>query len=379
MTTPSGSSTQSLLPPEDFAPPPRQNGAVPPGDEEESDSDILHLSIAGAEKVSRIPGGTFVLDTPAVPRAVWGSGNNVLAAEGEPTMITGLTGVGKTTLVQQVVKGRMKGGDVLGFPVVADERPVLYLACDRPVQAARSFRRMFDEDDRRLLNDRLVVWRGALPHDLSREPEVLSAMAEKYGAGMVVIDSLKDVVAKLTGDEEANRANLAFQGLMVMGVELLVLHHHRKNQPGEIKQRPSLANIYGSTWLTAGMGNVLYIAGEAGDIVVELNHLKQSVNDVGPIQIRHDHDRGETTVDEGNVDLVAVMASPAYASCGLTALDAAKLIFGADKPRKNDVEKARRKLDEIVKRGAAHKREGGRSITGTQLPVTYHRVLRGAE
>jgi hypothetical protein len=77
-----------------------------------------------------VPGGAFIFDEPAQPPAIWGRDSAVVWSEGEPFMITGPPGVGKTTLGQQVVAGRCGFlEDVLGMPV-APGRRVLY----RPVR-----------------------------------------------------------------------------------------------------------------------------------------------------------------------------------------------------------------------------------------------------
>ena len=47
-----------------------------------------------------------------------------------------------------------------------------------------------------------------------------------------------------------------------------------------------LADVYGSRWLTAGMGSVLLLWGEPGDLVVEVRHLKQPVRGGRPVRDR---------------------------------------------------------------------------------------------
>jgi replicative DNA helicase len=78
----------------------------------------------------------------------WGDGDQVLWADGESLVIDGPQGVGKTTLAQQLALGRAgfdEYAKLLGFPIIPGQRRVLYLAMDRPKQAARSFRRMVGE------------------------------------------------------------------------------------------------------------------------------------------------------------------------------------------------------------------------------------------
>ncbi|MDT1837607.1 AAA family ATPase, partial [Acinetobacter baumannii] len=91
---------------------------------------------------------------------VWGRGENVLWAEGEALMIYGGSGVGKTTIAGQLIRALiLADGDVLGLPVTPAAGRVLYLAMDRPSQAARSLSRQFHAGAHRpALSERLTVW-----------------------------------------------------------------------------------------------------------------------------------------------------------------------------------------------------------------------------
>jgi len=314
---------------------------------------------ASASRLVR--GDAFVLDQPVDVPAVWGGASGTVAwAEGEPLMVVGPDGVGKTTLGQQIGLGRIGlRRRVLGMRVADDGRPLLYLAMDRPRQAARSLARMVTEDDRETLRDRLVVWRGPLPFNPLREVDGLANFAAEQNAGTVVIDSLKDVAAKLSDDEVGGRINSCIQEVIARDVQVLVLHHQRKQQQGAGPPK-RLSDVYGSRWLTAGMGSVFCIWGDAGDLVVELTHLKQPLDEVGPLKLLHDHERGETTLVD-QVDLLSL----ATCSDGLTAEAAAAALFGTATPDRNQIEKARRRLDKLVpdfleKRGER------------PHPVTYH-------
>jgi replicative DNA helicase len=89
-----------------------------------------------------VPGGSFILDRPDTVPAVWGEGDNILWAEGEALIIAGPPGVGKTTVGQQVLLAAIGvRAHALGMAVRPAKR-VLYLASDRPQQAARSMARM---------------------------------------------------------------------------------------------------------------------------------------------------------------------------------------------------------------------------------------------
>jgi replicative DNA helicase len=311
-----------------------------------------------------VAGDEFVLDRPREIRPVWaGASGSVVWAEGEPFMLYGPDGVGKTALGQQLALGRIGlRARVLGMRVAEDERGLLYLALDRPEQAARSFARMATEADRERLRERLIVWRGPVPFDVVKTPRALVEFARTQGAGTVVIDSLKDLAPKLSEDEVGGMVNSAIQELVALDIEVLVLHHPRKRQQGAGPPK-KLEDVYGSRWLTAGMGSVCCLWGEAGDLVIELSHLKQPAEQIGPLKLLHDHERGVTTILE-SVDLLALVR--AASTSGLTAEAAAVRLFDTETPDRNAIEKARRRLKKLAEGGYIGKR--GEKPN----PVTYH-------
>lgn len=297
-------------------------------------------------------GKAAMLDSTDHVPALWGSGDEVAWAEGEPLMLVGPDGIGKTTLGQQLALCRVGiRSTLLGYPVSPAGGKVLYVAADRPKQAIRSMRRMVTPDHYEMLEERLVVWKGPLPETLAANQKILVQAAEFFGASDVVIDSLKDVQVDLTKDEVGARANVAFQELIASERELLTLHHQRKQMSGGAKPR-TLADVYGSRWLTAGQGSVFMLWGEPGDLVVDLLHLKQPVEDIGPLTLVHDHAHGSTSVHEG-VDLVALIKA---ANNGLSVQTAAVNLFTTAQPDRNQIEKTRRRLESIVKAGLADRR-----------------------
>jgi replicative DNA helicase len=327
---------------------------------------------AGREKDSLAPtlvdrlvrGGMFIFSEPEEIPAVWGGASGTCAwAAGEPLMLVGPDGVGKTTVGQLVILGRIGLRErVLGMRVRHDDRPVLYLAMDRPRQAARSLKRMVNETEADELDRRLIVWKGPLPFDVLRDSTALADMATRNEVGTVVIDSLKDLAAKLSDDEVGGRVNIALQEVIARDVEVLVLHHQRKQQQGASQAPKTIADVYGSRWLTAGMGSIFCLWGDPGDPVVEFTHLKQPLEPIGPWKLLHDHDRGETKVLD-QVDVLGLV----NASDGLTAEAAAAAMFGTATPTRNEVEKARRRLDKLADGGFVE-RAGGPAPS----PVTYH-------
>lgn len=307
-----------------------------------------------------VDAGSFVFDEPTDPAAIrlWGDDTQIGWAAGEGFMLVGPDGVGKTTLGQQLALARCGLRDqVLGMTVASAGQRVLYIAADRPRQAARSMRRMVGDLDRQLLEERMTVWRGPLPAMLNEDRSILARLAKQFDAGTIVVDSLKDVAVDVATDEAGGRIAAAFQHLIATGVELLVMHHPRK--PGlEQHRRPrELADVYGSRLIFGAFGSVVMLWGDPGDAIVELRHLKQPVDEIGPWNIRHDHVAGRTTVETGT-DLVQLVLNASTA--GLTATAAAGLVYEKETPTKNEVERTRAKLDRLCSNGRLVKMPGRR-------------------
>lgn len=342
-----------------------------PSDDRKSEAEEPGDSLALIDYSLRLKaGGRFVLDDPATLDAVWGEGDRVLWPDGEPLLIVGPTGVGKTTLAILLVAGLLGLVDqVLGFPVVDDGRRVLYLAMDRPRQIRRAMRRLFGDIDRDILNDRLAVWEGPLPFDLGRRPETVLEMARAANADVVMVDSLKDAAVKLTDDEAGGTLNRALQLLVADGRNVASLHHQRKGTNGA--KPNTLEDVYGSTWITAGAGSVVLLWGAAGDPLVTLSHLKQPASEIGPMQIEHEQTTGTMSVYRGTADPLVILQ---HAASGLTAGDLARLMFEVDKPNDNQRKKAQRQLDRLVTAGLGHKTGFSRGGEGGSTDARYYAV-----
>jgi len=240
----------------------------------------------------------FVLAAPDHVPAICGRDREVLWSQGEGLLIVGPQGIGKTTVLQQLALRRagVLDGELIGFPVEPDDRLTLYLALDRPQQIARSFKRMVSDAQEEQLG-RLVIWKGPLPFNVVKEPEKLLLLVQDIGemfgtsVGTVCADSLKDMAAPLSSDEVGAALNRAISGVIAQEIEFAGSHHQRK-ATGENKKPTTLADVYGSTWITAGAGSVVLLWGEPGDPIVEMTHLKQPADEIGPLELAHDHDRG---------------------------------------------------------------------------------------
>ncbi|MFD4477189.1 DnaB-like helicase N-terminal domain-containing protein [Streptomyces sp. NPDC058471] len=319
-------------------------------------------------------GWSFVTSAPDEADPVWGHRGKAAWEAGESLMLVGPPGVGKSTIAHQLVLARLGLlSHVLEMPVREGEK-VLYIAADRPSQLARAFTRVVNEHDRQTLERRLVFWSGPLPASLTAEPQLLADLAAEHGADTVVIDSLKDVVGKLTDDEAGIAYNNARQQLIRDGVQLLELHHQRKQGADASRnQRPVLDQVYGSAWFTAGAGSVLFLAGAAGDPIVKLHHLKTLNEEIGPLPVVHDHARGLSRVED-TLDPLALLrqAGPR----GMTARDLAGEITGEAAPDAADVAKARRRLDALVKAGHAAQDKGAGGGAGGGKATVWRATAR---
>ena len=299
-------------------------------------------------------GATFVLDIPDTIPALWGSDERVLWAEGEALMIAGGQGLGKTTLAGQLVRAQLLGGKLLDLPVTQTTTKILYLAMDRPRQIARSLHRQFDETHRDILANQLIVRPGPPLVDMAKDMTLLVRMAAYFDAGIIYVDSLKDAVIGLSTDEVAAAYNRARQYALNSSLQICELHHNVKHGP-QGSDPKSIADIYGSTWLTSGCGSVLMLTGEPGDPVMNFRHLKQPAEEIGPYRLRHDQLRGELTIEHAT-DLVslAVAAQPE----GLSAKAAAMNLFDTETPTPGEIEKARRQLERKAAEGWLIQQDG---------------------
>jgi replicative DNA helicase len=189
--------------------------------------------------------------------------------------------------------------------------------------------------------------------DVGREPERLLEFCREREAADLFVDSLKDVAADLSRDETGSRVNRAAQLVVASGIELVSLHHQRKS--GTENRKPDgIDDVYGSVWLVSGAGSVALLWGKPGDPVIEFSQLKMPAAPVGPFTVTVDHDTGTIGVADGEGPLAILRSSPR----GLTAVGLARIMYGTDDVSNPDREKARRKLESLVRDGLAHRRVG---------------------
>lgn len=314
------------------------------------------------------PGGGAILDQPAVPPVIWGRDKFIAWANGQGTMIASHQGLGKSTIAQQLLLYRIgvRHGDFLGMPVtpLPPEKRVLYLAMDRPMQILQSMRRMVSDSDRDVLDDRMRIWDAPLPFKLTDDPQRLADWVQEVcpGVGDVIVDSVKDLAVGVSNDDVGAAVNIAWQGVIARGIDLLLLHHQRKAQNGAGRLN-TLDDTYGSTWLTSGLGSVFALDGEPGAEVVKLKHLKSVMMQLDNTDLRHDHLTGTTMLHQAStVELLDLLNEVGEA--GTTAAGAAQAVIGAAGTAEQ--KRVRRQLNDLVGKGTAEKIKGNRSKTGAE-------------
>lgn len=265
-----------------------------PGDDARAQLQAALAAAAGggdAPAVSLVGAGDFIYGAEDdEDQPLWGTPEQPLWMPGEALWFVAPTGVGKTTLAVLLLCARcgVGPGEVLGMPVAPDRaRRTLYVAADRPRQARRLLRLMAPPGARDALEEVLVFHRGPLPFDLAQQPDALLATCRAHGVGTLVLDSLKDLAVGLADDKVGAAVNRALQLCLAAGIEVVVLHHQRKAQ-AENRRPNKIGDVYGSQHLTAGAGSVVLLWGDAGDRQVDLLHLKQPAEPVGPLRVEWD-------------------------------------------------------------------------------------------
>ncbi len=291
-----------------WEPPPDENPETPEEDSTGGNDDESAQNGEPKHHPRLVTGGAFLFNDSEHSEAIWGDGDEVLWADGEGCMFAGPQGVGKSTVAQQLMLHRigLREGEFLGYTVRRAEGLALYLAMDRPKQIRRSLLRMVTEDQRDYLDQHVIIWTGPLPFDVTSDKNKLADFGEKLGASDIYADSYKDLHPSIAKPEKAAAVNDAVQELIARGMQWCGNHHQRKATGNNPKPK-SLDDVYGGFQLTAGLGSVILLWGEPGDTDVELSHLKQPADVVGPFTIHHEHKAGRTTKTESDRERVLRM------------------------------------------------------------------------
>ena len=122
---------------------------------------------------------------------------------------------------------------------------------------------------------------------------------ERWGscsADCLVIDSLKDITSAISDDDDGIKINKALQAVTREGIELMITHHPRKMSNERWKKgdapSPTLDDVYGSKFITAGAGSVLFLYNsQMGS--VSISHVKSPAGEVTFERVAFDGPTGE--------------------------------------------------------------------------------------
>jgi replicative DNA helicase len=214
-----------------------------------------------------------------------------------------------------------------------------------------------------ILHNRLVIehnrqiWAPQNDHDL------IWRACQQANAGIILLDSTKDVADGPLKDEPAAKAFMdAIQVCIANDVEVLMLHHPRKGNRESTGQEESIDGVYGSTWFTAGSGSVLLVDGEGGSGTLTIKQLKAPATFTPKMNVVITYDTGH--LERTNRIDLADMLERKYPTA-VKVKEIASYLTGknTDDLETSDIEKARREANKLVEYGQATK------IDGT--PATY--------
>ncbi|MGZ4515480.1 MAG: hypothetical protein ACXVX5_12410, partial [Mycobacterium sp.] len=98
----------------------------------------------------------------------------------------------------------------------------------------------------------------------------------------------------------------------------------------------TVADVFGSVWLSSGTGSIIILTGQPGDPIVGFRHVKQPAQEVGPLTLSHDE-------SSGKISILSVTSPVALAEEagdeGITAKGVAVVMFETKNPSKAEIEK----------------------------------------
>lgn len=312
-------------------------------------------------------GGEWVFSAPSEVPSIWGDAEEVAWPQGETLIVAGTDGAGKTVLAHNLI---IRQAGIISDPflglTVTPRRRVLYLAQDRPRQVQRAFERLVGLVDRDTLDEGLTVIDWPVETLVDQDPELLVRLATENEADTLYVDSLKDNCAEPSSEVTGLAVRRAYSLCIAEGIEVCLLHHDRKAASDSKRKILKLADVYGSRFITAGAGSVIALNGGSGDPIIDLRHLKQPFTGGRAAstlaRFRHRGDGGLP-----GSDIYGILRN---AKNGVTANDAARLLYGTEAPTAKERERARRKLESAVGRDRAHKKPGDRANEPTRYYTT---------
>lgn len=299
-------------------------------------------------------------------RCLWGDSfaDRILLPRGESLGIVAREGCGKSTIAAQIARAALGGVNpidgqpwkVLGYPIepLPDDEHVVYLALDRPRQLVGLLRPMF-EDQPASVRSRLITVRApaleAVKAGRAHFLEWLAKQLDGRKPGLIVVDSLKDVMVNLSSAEEAGQWH-AIRTSLTGELDCSVIElHHMKKKPEDAGNDA----VFGSALISAGLGSIIQIHGRPGDDTFLVEQTKMPAVQIEPLRIKHHYGKGDDglwwTEISGSVTDDLETAMMAMAGEGFTTADLVDRIEDGRKPaaRKRAIEREIAKLAEAGK------------------------------
>ena len=310
------------------------------------DHRLTAVSEPPRELTRAVDGATFVDGVPDHVPALWGDSNEVLWAQGEPLMLVGPRASARRRSCSSSPSPASASAPSYSASRSRRTGRVLYVAADRPTQAASSLRRMVDADDHEhSFATGSSSGKGRSRSTLADAQRGLVELADELGdVATSSIDSLKDVAARpREGRDREPRQHRLPGARRVRTASSLVIHHQRKEQKGGAKPQAARRRLR-ITLAHRRHGLRLLLWGEPGDLVVELRHLKQ------PVRGGRSARRSSTTTlpaDQPSTSAPTSRPSSRWPRPGSPSTTP-RSASSRHNPSKNEIEKARRKLETLI-------------------------------
>lgn len=307
-------------------------------------------------------------DVKAVSSAspLWGNGEQIAWMGGQSLMFAGDSGAGKTTLALQVVRAYVggqpgvvtdSGQSPLGFDLIGPPKKVLYICNDRIWQVKVMMEHLLDD----LPNPNSVRVKLGPPDVpfLDSYAFVQWVLDEYYGVTCVVLDSIKDMLPNPNDADMVFQYNMTRQMLLAHGVDVIEIHHLRKNGNGKTKKEDaepnSIDDVLGSSLITAGSGSVFLMTRDSGGLV-KMTHVKTPQKPLPPMFLDHDYDRWTTHVHIAPSKMSALNQTviDAITQAGATGLTVAQIVAITNVSQAQVYRCLRLAKDSLVKQGTAY-------------------------
>lgn len=195
-------------------------------------------------------------------------------------LFTGPSGVGKTQFSMQAALSFILGKKLLSRDTHFGGR-IGFLSMEMGPAEVKEFLRLqmaaLSEEEQEEVNKRFVIFPTGEPLFLDTEQgqTQLKVEIERHNLDGVLIDSLGKAVVTGLSDDDAMRNLMNWLSIVRTHMEVFfwTIHHHRKAS-GDNKKPKTLADVFGSQFLTSLSSSVISLWPPDDSDVVEVNSLK---------------------------------------------------------------------------------------------------------